>query len=55
MGGTNFWSVQYALSKSWYANATGQDHRLIDGADGAHFTNEIVHAMEDVHATFLGL
>ncbi len=33
----------------------GYDHRLIDGADGARFTNEIVNAMEDVQATFLGL
>ncbi len=33
----------------------GYDHRLIDGADGARFTNEIVKAMEDVQATSLGL
>lgn len=33
----------------------GYDHRLIDGADGARFTNEIANAMEDVQATFLGL
>ncbi|MFO0698808.1 MAG: 2-oxo acid dehydrogenase subunit E2 [Nitrospira sp.] len=33
----------------------GYDHRLIDGADGARFTNEIVNAIEDVQATFLGL
>lgn len=31
------------------------DHRLVDGAVGARFTNEIVKALEDVHAMFLGL
>ena len=31
------------------------DHRLIDGADGARFTNEIVKVLEDFQAMFLGL
>ena len=31
------------------------DHRLIDGADGARFTNEIVKILEDFQAMFLGL
>jgi pyruvate dehydrogenase E2 component (dihydrolipoamide acetyltransferase) len=31
------------------------DHRLIDGADGARFTNEIVNVLEDFQAMFLGL
>lgn len=31
------------------------DHRLVDGAVGARFTNEIVKALEDFQATFLGL
>jgi len=31
------------------------DHRLIDGADGARFTNEIVRVLEDFQAMFLGL
>jgi pyruvate dehydrogenase E2 component (dihydrolipoamide acetyltransferase) len=33
----------------------GYDHRLIDGADGARFTNEIVKVLEDFQAMFLGL
>jgi pyruvate dehydrogenase E2 component (dihydrolipoamide acetyltransferase) len=31
------------------------DHRLIDGADGARFTNELVKVLEDFQAMFLGL
>ncbi len=31
------------------------DHRLVDGAVGARFTNEIAKALEDVQAMFLGL
>jgi pyruvate dehydrogenase E2 component (dihydrolipoamide acetyltransferase) len=31
------------------------DHRLIDGADGARFSNEIVKVLEDFQAMFLGL
>jgi pyruvate dehydrogenase E2 component (dihydrolipoamide acetyltransferase) len=31
------------------------DHRLIDGADGARFTNEIVKLLEDFQAMILGL
>jgi pyruvate dehydrogenase E2 component (dihydrolipoamide acetyltransferase) len=31
------------------------DHRLIDGADGARFTNEMVKVLEDFQAMFLGL
>jgi len=31
------------------------DHRLIDGADGARFTNEIVKILEDFQGMFLGL
>lgn len=31
------------------------DHRLIDGADGARFTNEIVKVLEDFQGMFLGL
>ncbi|MBX3234589.1 MAG: 2-oxo acid dehydrogenase subunit E2 [Nitrospiraceae bacterium] len=31
------------------------DHRLIDGADGARFTNEIVKVLEDFEGMFLGL
>lgn len=31
------------------------DHRLIDGADGARFTNEIVKVLEDFQAMFMGL
>jgi pyruvate dehydrogenase E2 component (dihydrolipoamide acetyltransferase) len=31
------------------------DHRLIDGADGARFANEIVKVLEDFQAMFLGL
>ena len=31
------------------------DHRLVDGAIGAHFTNEIVKVLEDFEAMFLGL
>lgn len=31
------------------------DHRLVDGAVGARFTNEIAKALEDVHLIFLGL
>ncbi|BCA56417.1 Pyruvate dehydrogenase complex, dihydrolipoyllysine-residue acetyltransferase E2 component [Nitrospira sp. KM1] len=31
------------------------DHRLVDGADGARFTNEIVKVLEDFQAMFLGL
>ena len=31
------------------------DHRLIDGADGARFTNEIAKVLEDFQAMFLGL
>lgn len=31
------------------------DHRLVDGAVGARFTNEIVKALEDFQGTFLGL
>jgi pyruvate dehydrogenase E2 component (dihydrolipoamide acetyltransferase) len=31
------------------------DHRLIDGADGSRFTNEIVKVLEDYQAMFLGL
>jgi pyruvate dehydrogenase E2 component (dihydrolipoamide acetyltransferase) len=31
------------------------DHRLVDGAVGARFTNEIAKALEDFQATFLGL
>jgi pyruvate dehydrogenase E2 component (dihydrolipoyllysine-residue acetyltransferase) len=31
------------------------DHRLVDGADGARFTNEIVKVLEDFEAMFLGL
>jgi pyruvate dehydrogenase E2 component (dihydrolipoamide acetyltransferase) len=31
------------------------DHRLIDGADGARFTNEIVKVLEDIQAMFMGL
>ncbi len=33
----------------------GYDHRLIDGADGARFTNEIIKVLEDYEAMFLGL
>jgi pyruvate dehydrogenase E2 component (dihydrolipoamide acetyltransferase) len=31
------------------------DHRLVDGAIGARFTNEIAKALEDFQGTFLGL
>jgi len=31
------------------------DHRLVDGADGARFTNEIVKVLEDFQGMFLGL
>ena len=31
------------------------DHRLVDGAVGARFTNEIAKALEDFQGTFLGL
>lgn len=31
------------------------DHRLVDGAIGARFTNEIVKALEDLQGMFLGL
>lgn len=31
------------------------DHRLVDGAVGAHFTKEIVKVLEDFEAMFLGL
>ena len=31
------------------------DHRLVDGAVGARFTNEIVKVLEDFQAMFLGL
>ncbi|OQW30054.1 MAG: hypothetical protein A4E19_10870 [Nitrospira sp. SG-bin1] len=31
------------------------DHRLVDGAIGARFTNELAKALEDFQATFLGL
>ncbi len=31
------------------------DHRLVDGAVGARFTNDIAKALEDVQAMFLGL
>lgn len=31
------------------------DHRLVDGAIGARFTNEIAKTLEDFQATFLGL
>lgn len=31
------------------------DHRLVDGAVGARFSNEIAKALEDVQAMFLGL
>jgi pyruvate dehydrogenase E2 component (dihydrolipoamide acetyltransferase) len=31
------------------------DHRLIDGADGARFTNEIVKVLEDYQTMFMGL
>jgi pyruvate dehydrogenase E2 component (dihydrolipoyllysine-residue acetyltransferase) len=31
------------------------DHRVIDGADGARFTNELVKVLEDFQAMFLGL
>lgn len=31
------------------------DHRLVDGAIGAHFTNEIVKVLEDFQGMFLGL
>lgn len=31
------------------------DHRLVDGAVGARFTNEIARALEDFQGTFLGL
>jgi pyruvate dehydrogenase E2 component (dihydrolipoamide acetyltransferase) len=33
----------------------GYDHRLVDGAVGARFTNEIVNVLEDFQAMFLGL
>ncbi len=31
------------------------DHRLVDGAVGARFTNEIVKVLEDFQGMFLGL
>jgi pyruvate dehydrogenase E2 component (dihydrolipoamide acetyltransferase) len=31
------------------------DHRLIDGAVGARFTNELVKVLEDFQGMFLGL
>lgn len=31
------------------------DHRLVDGAIGAHFTNEVVKVLEDFESMFLGL
>ena len=31
------------------------DHRLVDGAVGSRFTNEIVKVLEDFEAMFLGL
>ena len=33
----------------------GYDHRLVDGAVGARFTNELVKVLEDFQAMFLGL
>lgn len=33
----------------------GYDHRLVDGAIGARFTNEIVKVLEDFQGMFLGL
>lgn len=35
--------------------SVGYDHRLVDGAIGARFTNEIVKVLEDFQGMFLGL